>query len=97
MNQPKPSTTLTDFLQADAKLVDEILARLCALQLSMVRQWRSAAAQELIRDMPPSAGSRESINKPDNSDGIIEKSLLKIVANLARRCSGTFSELNVGR
>ena len=45
MNQAQPALRFADFFQANAELVNEILARLGGLQFAMVGEWRCSAAQ----------------------------------------------------
>ena len=85
MNQTQPSPRFSDFLQANAELVNEILARFCALQLPMIRERRSSAAQQLIRDVSPRRRRRQRINQPNDPNRIFQQPLLQIKVFFARQ------------
>jgi hypothetical protein len=64
--------------------MNEILARLGALQFTVIGQGRSAASQKLIRDVAPSFRRWQGIDQTNDPDSIFEQPIFKIVA-LCRR------------
>ena len=97
MHETQPAARLSNLLQANAELVDEILARLRALQLAMVGQRRRAATQKLIRYMSGGSGCWQRIHQPDNSYRILEQAFFKIISLPVRWSRGLPSQLDVGR
>ena len=83
MNQAQPTLRLADFFEADAKLMNEVLASLRALQFTVIRQRRRSASKKLISDMSTSLCRRERIDEPNDPDRILEQPFFEIVARLA--------------
>ena len=97
MDETQPAARFADFFETNPKLVDEIFARLRALEFAVICERRSAAAEQLIRDMPASSRGWKCIDEADDSHRVLKQSFFEIVALLRRRPRLPPTELNVER
>ena len=83
--------------EGSALCLRNVSARLRGLQLPMIREWRGAAAEQLIRDVFTGFCRRQRIDQPDDPNGVIEQSLFKVILFLQSRSRALLFQLNVER
>jgi hypothetical protein len=72
MNQAQPSSRFTNFFEAKAEFMNEVLPRFRTLQFSVVCERRRAASQKLIRHVSPSSACRQRIDQPNDANGVFK-------------------------
>ena len=76
--ETQPAARFANLFQANPKLVNEILARLCALEFTMIRQRRSAAVAAIDpRHAVPALVAGNASDKSNDSDRVFEQIVLQ--------------------
>jgi hypothetical protein len=97
MNQAQPAPRFPNLLQAEAKLVNEILSRFRPLELAMICERRGSASQELVGNMSSGSAWWQRIDQPNDSNSVLEQTFLEIKPFFTDRLRAFFSSLDVGR
>jgi hypothetical protein len=76
----EPSTCLTQFLHANAQLVNEIPPGFRSLHLARVGEWGGAASDHLDSDVLADRSRRKARRQATNASGETDETILEVVA-----------------